>query len=51
MERPETSVYIAATVDGFIARPDDQLDWLEHDSLGEDYGFRRFRETLDALLG
>ena len=50
MNRPETSVYIATTLDGFIARPDDELDWLEHDSLGEDYGFQRFKETLDALV-
>lgn len=50
MKRPETSVYIAATVDGFIARQDDRLDWLEHDAGGEDYGFKAFRETLDALV-
>jgi len=50
MTRPETSVYIATTLDGFIARPDHRLDWLEHDSLGEDYGYSRFRDTLDALV-
>lgn len=48
--RPETSVYIATTLDGFIARPDDSLDWLEHDAGGEDYGYAGFRETLDTLV-
>lgn len=50
MARPETRIYIAATVDGFIARPDDRLDWLEHDTGGEDYGFATFREGLDGLI-
>ena len=50
MDRIETSVYIAATVDGFIARADDGLDWLEHDAGGEDYGYASFRETLDTLV-
>jgi dihydrofolate reductase len=50
MNRVETSVYIATTLDGFIARPDDGIDWLEHDSGGEDYGYQRFRDTLDTLV-
>jgi len=50
MDRPETRIYIAATVDGFIARPDDRIDWLEHDSGGEDYGWEEFRGLLDAIV-
>ena len=50
MSRPETVVYIATTVDGFIARPDGGLDWLDHDAGGEDYGWQAFREGLDSLV-
>lgn len=50
MNRTETSIYIAASLDGFIARPDDSLDWLEHDAAGEDYGFKGFKGTLDCLV-
>lgn len=49
-QRPETLVYIAATVDGYIARDDDRLDWLEHDTGGEDYGWQAFLESLDTLV-
>ncbi len=50
MNRPETAVYIATTVDGFIARSDDRLDWLDHDTGGEDYGWEAFRHSVDALV-
>lgn len=50
MTRPETIIYIAATVDGFIARADGGLDWLEHDAGGEDYGWQAFRQSLDAVV-
>ena len=49
-QRPETIVYIATTVDGYIARDDDRLDWLEHDTGGEDYGFQAFRDSLDTIV-
>lgn len=61
-QRPQCSVYLAASVDGFIARPDGGLDWLEavHRE-GEDYGYAEFvrsidahvvgRKTYDAVLG
>jgi dihydrofolate reductase len=48
--RPKTSIYIATTVDGFIARPDGAIDWLEHDAKGEDYGWAAFRESIDSLI-
>ena len=44
------SVYIATSLDGFIAREDGNLDWLHFDSGGEDYGFHAFMSTVDTLL-
>jgi len=43
------SVYIAVSLDGFIARKDGSVDWLEHESGAEDYGYRSFIETVDVL--
>jgi dihydrofolate reductase len=49
--RPQCSVYIAVSVDGFIARPDGGLDWLaEVERPGEDYGYKIFFDTVDALV-
>ena len=45
---PRTVTLLAATsVDGFIARPDGQLDWVITD---EDPGYREFYERVDALF-
>jgi dihydrofolate reductase len=46
----KTTIYIASTIDGFIARPDGTIDWLEHDSKGQDYGWAAFRQSIDALV-
>lgn len=58
-DRPRASVFIATSVDGFIARPDDGLDWLtgtpgdeltgEHDP-HQDFGYGEFFASVDALL-
>jgi dihydrofolate reductase len=50
MQRPQSIMYIATTLDGFIARLDNQIDWLDHDSGGEDYGWAQFRSSIDALI-
>ncbi|HYD39238.1 MAG TPA: dihydrofolate reductase family protein [Anaeromyxobacter sp.] len=45
-------VFIAASLDGFIARQDGDIAWLtEHDDPGgEDYGFKTFMDSVDALV-
>lgn len=43
-------VYIAASVDGFIAREDGGLDWLPPPDGREDYGYAAFMESVDALV-
>ena len=44
------SVFIASSVDGFIATEDDDLGWLESAAHpDEDYGYDAFMDTVDAL--
>jgi len=44
-------VYIATSLDGFIARSGGEVDWLESDgAAGENYGFARFIRSVDALV-
>lgn len=52
MARPQVSVYIAVSLDGFIARHDGRLDWLDRvkDAGGEDYDYQAFMETRDAVV-
>ncbi len=49
---PRVSVYIATSLDGFIARSDGGLDWLEAQPPppGEDFGYAEFFATVDALV-
>ena len=45
----KASVFIATSLDGFIARSDGGLDWLP-DGGGEPHGYNEFMATVDALV-
>ena len=47
----KVSVFIATSLDGFIAREDGGIDWLPTDSEdGEDYGYKDFIKAIDAIV-
>ena len=51
----KATVYIATSLDGFIARDDGGIDWLTDpqeatQDPGEDYGFKEFFDTVDAMV-
>jgi len=51
MPPPQVSfvVFLATSLDGFIARADDGLDWLARFEQ-EEHGYREFLATVDALV-
>ena len=44
------SVYIATSLDGFIARKNGDIDWLSGGEGGEDYGYAEFMSTVDVIV-
>lgn len=42
--------YIATSADGYIARPDGDVEWLNRRPRTVDYGMREFCPTIDTIL-
>src|SRR2546422_8288184 len=43
-------VYIATSADGYIARPDGNVDWLNRPRTAGDYGMGAFYRSIDTIL-
>ena len=43
-------VYIATSADGYIARPDGDVEWLNRRPHTQDYGMREFYQSIDTIL-
>jgi dihydrofolate reductase len=43
-------VYIATSADGYIARPDGAVDWLDRPRVKGDYGIAAFYRSIDTIL-
>ncbi|MBN4005453.1 dihydrofolate reductase family protein [Nostoc sp. LPT] len=47
----KVTLYIAASLDGYIARSDGKIQWLSIlDTEDEDYGYTAFYESIDAII-
>ena len=45
------SLFIATSLDGYIAKPNDDLSFLKLvEKEGEDYGYKEFTDSIDTLI-
>lgn len=49
-KRRKIIVYIATSADGYIARPDGDVEWLNRRTRNVDYGIGKFYSTIDTIL-
>lgn len=48
---PKFILYIAISLDGYVAKLDGSIDWLASpETEGEDYGYSEFYHSIDALV-
>ena len=50
MARRKIIVYVATSADGFLARRNGSVDWLENPQLKGDYGMRAFYRSVDTCI-
>lgn len=50
MGKRKIIAYIATSADGYIARTDDDLEWLNRRRPASDYGMRAFYGSIDTIL-
>src|SRR5690349_5622546 len=51
MDERKVILYIAMSLDGFIAKPNDDLSFLSIvEKAGEDYGYTAFAATIDTVI-
>ncbi len=50
MSNRKIIVYIATSADGFIARKDGAVEWLDRPRTAGDYGMGRFYKSIDTIL-
>jgi dihydrofolate reductase len=48
--RRKIIVYVATSADGYIARPDGDVEWLNRRPSTVDYGMREFYRRIDTIL-
>jgi dihydrofolate reductase len=50
MKKRRIIVYVATSADGFIARKDGRVDWLDRPRVKGSYGMAEFFQSIDTIL-